>query len=365
MPENTFAGDRNLALPLQRGQEATIGYLGLVSQLDPVLRTEGWPGCFNTDNVITAELNQVTVFFSGVLREVKDSNEAQSSAGIERTPLLVTANRGNSWKVTSPYELVMMDPRRLMDRFAPGTGPVPMGYLITGRFKSSFPEGIEIEVVSSEQDSSDKPKDPNDAGRTKKRIKGLQQAAEDCAVVVFADVDFISDILAYRDFPPFGKTVFGDNSALMMNAIDKLGGSGDLISIRSRGNFRRPFTVVLKIEEQAKDEEREKVANINAQITVFKSELESIRTSVKEEEQEVIGSSIMQKKRDLELKIHQAQRQLRQVKRTRRERIEHLGNILRGFNMLMNPAVILVIAIVLSIYRSVKKRHYISHASDA
>jgi ABC-type uncharacterized transport system involved in gliding motility auxiliary subunit len=184
-------------------------------------------------------------------------------------------------------------------------------------------------------------------------------------VAVFADVDFISDMLAYQNFPPFGKVVVGDNSALMLNAIDKLGGSGDLISIRSRGNFRRPFTVVDKIEEQAVNEEREEVAKINAQIVGFRSELESIRTSVKEEEQEVIGSSIMQKKRDLELKIHQAQRQLRQVKRTRRERIEHLGNILRGFNMLMTPAVILAIAIVLGIYRSVKKRHYISHASDA
>ena len=361
MPENTFAGDKTLALPLRRGQEKTIGFLGLVPQLMP----EGWPGCFNTDNVITAELNQVTVFFAGVLREVEDSNEAESGAGIERTPLLMTTNEGNSWKVTSPYELMMLNPQRLMDRFVPGTAPVPMGYLITGRFKSSFPDGIEIEV-EAEQDSSDKPKDPNDIKKTKKRIKGLKEAAEDCAVAVFADVDFISDMLAYGDsFFGIGKVIVGDNSALMLNAIDKLSGSGDLISIRSRGNFRRPFTVVNKIEEQAKDEEHAEVANINAQIAVFQSKLKSIVASAPEGEEEVIGGSIMQKKRELELKIHQAQRQLRRVKMTRRERIEHLGNILRDFNMLMTPAMILVIAIVLGIYRRVKKRHYISHVSDA
>ncbi len=366
MPENTFAGDRSLALPLRRGQDETIGFLGLIPQLDLELRPEGWPGCFNTDNVITAELNQVRVLFAGVLREVADSNEAnESAAEIERTPLLMTTNQGNSWKVTSPYELMMLNPQRLMGRFIPGTRPVPMGYLITGRFKSSFPDGIEIEV-ESEEDSSDKAEDPNDTAKTKKRIKGLKQAAEDCAVVVFADVDFIRDALAYGD-PFFGiaKIVIGDNSALMLNAIDKLSGSGDLISIRSRGNFRRPFTVVDKIEEQAKDEERAEVENINAQIAGFQSELYSIVASAKEGEQEVIGSSIMQKKRALELKIHQAQRQLREVKMTRRERIEHLGNMLRSFNMLMAPAVILIIAIVLGIYRSVKRRHYISHASDA
>jgi len=303
--------------------------------------------------------------FSGVLREIADSNQAESSAEIERTPLLMTTNQGNSWSITSPYELMMLNPQRLMNRFIPGIAPVPMGYLITGRFKSSFPDGIEIEV-EAEQDSSDKPKDPNDTAKTKKRIKGLKQAAEDCAVVVFADVDFISDLLAYGDsFFGIGKIIVGDNSALMLNAIDKLGGSGDLISIRSRGNFRRPFTVVNKIEEQAKEEERQEVANINAQITGFESELRSILTSAKEGEEEVIGGSIMQKKRELELKIHQAQRQLRQVKMTRRERIEHLGNKLRSFNMLMTPAGTLIVAIVLGIYRSVKKRHYISHASDA
>jgi len=361
MPQNTFAGDRSIMADPRRitrnpRMDRIIGYLSLT----PAGK------CFNTQNVITSELNQVEVLFSGVLREIADSNQAQSGTEIERTPLLMTTNQGNSWKVTSPYELMMLNPQRLMENFAPGTEPVPIGYLITGRFKSSFPDGIEIEV-ESEQGSSDKPKDPNEIPqKIKKRIKGLKQAAGDCAVVVFADVDFISDLLAYVDsFFGIGKIIVGDNSALMLNAIDKLSGSGDLISIRSRGHFERPFTVVDKIEEKARDEERAEVENINAQIAGFQSELRSIVASAKEGEQEVVGSSIMQKKRDLELKIHQAQRDLRQVKMVRRERIEHLGNMLRNFNMLMAPAVILIIAIVLGIHRSVKKRHYISHASDA
>ncbi|MHC4890418.1 MAG: Gldg family protein [Planctomycetota bacterium] len=361
MPQNTFAGDRSIMADPRRitrnpRMDRIIGYLSLTPTGE----------CFNTDQVITAELNQVEVLFSGVLREIADSNQAKSGDEIERTPLLMTTNQGNSWKVTSPYELMMLNPQRLMEKFAPGTEPVPMAYLVTGRFKSSFPECIEIEV-ESEKDSSDKPKDPNDTPtKTKKRIKGLKQASEDCAVVVFADVDFISDLLAYGDsFFGIGKVIIGDNSALILNTIDKLGGSGDLISIRSRGNFKRPFTVVNEIEEQAKNEERAEVANINAQIAGFQSKLSSIMASAKKEEQEVIGSSIMRNKRDLELQIHQAQRQLRQVKKIRRERIEHLGNMLRNFNMLMTPAGTLIIAIVLGIHRSAKKRHYISHASDA
>ena len=75
-----------------------------------------------------------------------------------------------------------------------------------------------------------------------------------------------------------------------------------------------------------------------------------------------MGSSIIEKRRELELKIHQRQRNLREVQKGKREKKESLGNKLRLFNMLLAPAVILVIAIVLGIFRSARKRHYIGHA---
>ncbi len=359
MPENMFAGDKSLMLPWYVGRnrrpEDLVSFLNLV------------PGCFNTNNVITAELNQVRVLFAGVLREVVGSDEQESSAEVQQTPLIMTTNRGNSFAVTSPYELMFLNPSTLMSKFVDGDGvkPVHMAYLVTGRFKSSFPEGIEIEVESGEEESSEEAKDPNDKKKIKKRIAGLKEAQEDCAVVVFSDVDFISDSLAYRDFFVFGKVPNGDNAALMLNVIDDLGGSSDLISIRSRGNFRRPFTVIDRIEEKAEEEEREEVEKINLQIAGFQSELQSILASAKKGEEGVIGSSILQKRKDLELKIHHARRELRNVKMRRRERIESLGNMLQNVNMLTAPTVILVIAILLGIYRSVKKRHYISHASDA
>ena len=347
MPANTFAGDRGLALrtslTINQRPEKIIGFLNLTGS-----------ECFNTDTVITAKLNAVRVLFAGVLREAAEPNEKEQSQ-IERTALITTTNRGNSWSVSSPFELMIPDSSMLMKKFIDGTEPVAMGYLVTGKFKSSFPEGIEIETG---------PEDPNEPEKTKKRITGLTEAEDNCAVVVFADVDFISDMLAYRDFF-FGKTALGDNSALLMNAIDELRGSSDLISIRSRGNFRRPFIVVDEIERQAEAETAEEEAKINAEIAGFQKELKSILASAKEGEEEIIGSSILQKKSILELKIHQAQRQLRQVKMKRRERIEHLGNILRNFNILVAPVVILIIAITLGVRRSVRKRHYISHASDA
>jgi ABC-type uncharacterized transport system involved in gliding motility auxiliary subunit len=358
MPKDTFAGDRGLALTASMSgaerPEKIIGFLNLV------------PPCFNAGNVITANLNQVRILFAGVLKEVEPPSEDKQAgkAPIERTPLITTTGKGNSWTITSSLEMRFLNPSNLMERFVDGNEPVVMGYLVTGKFKSAFPDGINVTVEPNSQESPDQAKDPNNDKKITRHVTGLTRAEQDCAVVVFADVDFISDIIAYRDYF-FGKTVVGDNSALLINTVDDLSGSSDLISIRSRGNFRRPFDVVDEIERKAETETAEEETKINAEITGFQNELNSVIGSTEEKAQEVIGSSILQKKKELELKIHQAKQRLRQVKMKRREQIEHLGNTLRNFNMLMAPAVILVIAIILGVRRSVRKRHYISHASDA
>ena len=211
---------------------------------------------------------------------------------------------------------------------------------------------------SGSEDSSEENK------TVKKKVTGVTEAVEDCTVAVFSDVDLISDMVAYqRTF--IGSMAIGDNGTLLLNTIDELRGSSDLISIRSRGNMKRPFLVVDSIEKQAERETANEEARINAEIVVFQSELNTVISSAKEGDEEIIGSSILQKKKDLEIKLHDAQRKLRNVKMKRRERIESLGNKLRNFNMLMTPAIILIIAIVLGIRRSIRKRHYISHASDA
>jgi ABC-type uncharacterized transport system involved in gliding motility auxiliary subunit len=279
----------------------------------------------------------------------------------------MTSNRGNSWSVTSPYELMFLNPSSLTNKFIDGDGvkPVHIGYLVTGCFKSSFPDGVEIEVESGEEESSEPAADPNAQKKTIKLIPELTVAKENCAVIVFSDVDFISDMLAYRNFFVFGKVPNADNAALMLNAIDDLGGSSDLISIRSRGNFRRPFVVVDRIEKQAEAETARELALIEAKIAGFNSELQSILASAKEGQEEVVGSSILQKRRELELEIQRANSEKRVIQMKRRERIDSLGQKLQRANTLIAPAVILIIAIVVGIRRSIRKRHYISHASDA
>jgi len=355
MPENTFAGDRNLAsvasFRTSQRPERLIGFLELTPEGE----------CFSKKSTITAELNQVRVFFSGVLNEVADSNDANDvGADIERIPLLTTTNRGNTFTVSGPYELspMFMDGPGLMKKFTEGSKPVFMGYQVTGRFKSSFPNGIEVE-----SDSPD-PNDPNETITTTTRVAGLTEAEEDCEVVVFSDVDFISDMMAYQN-SFIGKIVSGDNCTLMLNTIENLQGSSDLAKIRSRGNISRPFLVVDEIERQSEAEKAKEIENINTQIAGFQSELQNVISTAKTGDEEIIDRSILEKKQELELKIRQAQRQLRNVKRTMLDRIAQLSTYFLLMNMGAVPTIIMIVAVVLGVRRSVRKRHYITHASDA
>lgn len=364
MPANTFAGDKSLllaaSLTANQRQQPIMGFLGLKP-----------PECFNQDEVVTADLNFVRMLFAGVLKVNADNSSAASDPNqpegaesekgptITRTPLLTTTSEGNSWSVSSSYELMFPDPERLMSHFVEGSKPVVMGYLLTGRFPSSFPEGIEVEVdVEADED------DPNAPTTTTKHVTGLTEAAEDCAVVVFSDVDFLWDQLAYSN-TFFGPATAGDNSALLLNAIEEISGSGDLISIRSRGNYTRPFEVVERIRREAQEETANRVAVINAQIEGFNQDLQALADNANSDQQEVLGDTIIEKKHDLEMKIYDAQRKLREVQANRSERIEALGNRLRRINIAAVPGVIMVFAVVLGLWRSVRRRHYISHASDA
>lgn len=340
MPDKTFAGDRDLALTATFDSkirpQKIISLLGLTNK------------CFNPDSAISGKLNEVRVLFPGLLKkvDVADSNEVK----IERTPLVSTTAKGNAW-TPDETELIMPDPISYNMHFTDGNTPLYMGYLVIGKFKSAFPGGIKVKNES----------DPNGESR---QLTGLNKANTDCAVVVFGDVDFISDIMAYQD-SYFGKVAAGDNAALLLNAIDELCGSSDLISIRSRGNFKRPFTVVDKIEAEAEKGTAAEEERINKEIDGFREELNKTLASVQKGQEEVVGSSILEKKKEVELKLREAQMRLRDVRMKKRERIEELGNTLRDLNTLPGPVLVLLIAVNLGLWRTIRKRRYISHASDA
>jgi ABC-2 type transport system permease protein len=356
MPEKTFVGDRSLVLEASMGRDAKpekiMGYLMLTRE------------CMNRESAISANLNQVRVLFAGALNPTSQDPKDKAHH-IQLSPLIQTTSHGNVFKNDTMEMTVQYTPGSLIKKFTDGKKPVVMGYQLRGRFKSNFPKGIDVTIDEKKPDENKPPTvAPGTVKKTAtKRITGLKEASAECTVVVFSDVDFISDIIAYqRTFA--GLSVVGDNIALLMNTIEDMTGSNDLIAMRSRGNFQRPFLVVDGIEQEAAKRTAREEEKINAEIAGFQQELQKTVTPENEGDNKLLEKSILEKKKVIEGNIREAQRKLRNVKMEQRKSIEQLGDKLRNLNTWAVPIVILGVAIVLGIRRSVRKRQYVSHMSN-
>jgi ABC-2 type transport system permease protein len=355
MPPMTFAGDVALA------EEGALSPNSRAEKILGILTLTKKEKCFNSDSPVTAMLNTVTVMFPGVLKKLPAQSDGKAPLDIQYAPLIKTTSKGNEWKVGNRDELMSPDYAEFLRRFRDGTEPVVMGYMLTGKFKSAFPNGVEFEEKPAQNDSRNAAKQPP----VKKKLTGIAEAKESCAVAVFADVDFISDLVAYRNHPLFGTMVIGDNSSLVLNTLDDLSGSTALMAVRSRGSYSRPFERVDKIEQEAAARTTQKETEIQAQIKGFEKELNEKLASLDQKENELINKTILTEKRDIELKLREAEKNLRDVKMSKVQQIEKLGVQIKNFCMLPGPALVLVLAVGLGLRRSFKRRNYISHASDS
>ena len=305
--------------------------------------------CMNHNEVVTSPLHDVKVLFAGALRPVEGK-------GVKMTPLLSTTATGNVWKPSNPYELQFPNPEAIRRAVSDGTKPLTLACRLTGKFKSNYPDGIEVEdPAPPAPEGADKDKAKPEP--KKRKLDAVKEASAEGTVLVFADVDMISDILAYRDMF-FGTAQTGDNAPLVFNALDFIAGSGDLIAIRSRGGFQRPFAVVDKIEREADAATADEVAAVNERIKQYQEKLNKLGAAAKEGNEKLIASEAVAERNKVQEDIRKAEKELRQLNARTRARIESLGARLKTHNLVWAPAAVLLIAVALSIVRYIRARRY-------
>jgi ABC-2 type transport system permease protein len=316
--------------------------------------------CINDKDIITAPLHNVRVLFAGALKQVE-------TPGVTVTPLLSTTATGNVWKPASAFEIQYANADTIRRAVSDGTKPVMLACRITGKFRSNFPDGLEVEVKDEEKKD---PAAPQDAEKDKpkeeaklKKIEGIKEASSEGAILVFADVDMIADILAYRDMF-FGTAQSGDNAPLVFNSLDFLSGSSDLISMRSRGGFNRPFTVVDKIEREADARTSDEVNKLNDRIKDYQEKLTKLGASANEGNQRIVANEAVAERKKVEDDIRKAKKELRVLNAEKRVRIEALGARLKTHNLLWAPLGVLIIAIALAVVRFIRARRYVARRAS-
>ena len=146
---------------------------------------------------------------------------------------------------------------------------------------------------------------------------------------------------------------WADNAGFLVNALENLSGSEDLINIRSRGRFSRPFTKVEALRRNAEEQ-------FLAQQQVLEEQLEETESKLLEMEQMRgdADSAILSEEQAQELARFQDEKikirkELRDVQHQLDRDIESLGAELKMINIFLVP---LLLTLLLVFMRFIRKR---------
>ncbi len=207
------------------------------------------PENFAAGDVITNEIESMNLASAGSLKP-------KAGATTKFTPLITT----------SP-EAMLIDTEKLKNRpdffglirdFKPAGVPYTLAARISGPAPSAFPDGPPTDKASKQDGDGGEPKEePKEKDDAAKKSPHLGKSKSDINVIVVADADMLRDQFWVELQQFFGQVIaipIANNIDFVINALDNLAGSDELIGLRSRGVSQRPFERVVDLTRAAEIE---------------------------------------------------------------------------------------------------------------
>ena len=313
----------------------------------------------NREDVVTAELGNLTFGTAGALVTVPD-------AGLTVSPLAMTTPSGAGLVETEKVG-PMADIESLVREFRPDGTSYVLAARIGGKAASAFPEGPPLPDTADEEGAGE------GEGTGEGEGAGAESGAEDSGtpaepvpdhldegeihVIVVGDTDFLQDQFWVQRQNIFGQSIpipISANGSFVINALDNLTGSGDLIGIRSRGRFLRPFTVVNELRQDAELRFREKEKELLQRLKETEARLSELRTGEGDE----IVLTEDQRNAIIEFTEERVRirRELRDVRHSLRKDIETLETSLKFINIGLVPIVIGIGGLLAGLHRMRRRR---------
>ncbi|MDA8018381.1 MAG: Gldg family protein [Thermoanaerobaculia bacterium] len=234
-------------------------------------------------------------------------------------------------------------------------GDLALAYMVRGKLPSAFPNGADLPGGTPAPPPGLPPGvqlPPPDGPTTRVEAVPAEERAES-TVLVFADVDFISDPLAFQN-TILGAVAQGDNYKILLNGVDYLFGSQELTKVRANKSIRRPFTLFDEIEEEADAASLERESALRAEIEQFQEELR--------DKQSTAGNVALLKKQvqdevdDLNRRIREADRELREIRKDKRSALEGEEYRVRFAVMGAMPLLVFLLGMTLFVRRRLQMR---------
>jgi ABC-type uncharacterized transport system involved in gliding motility auxiliary subunit len=288
---------------------------------------------------VTSQLKQINLATAGILQPTPDAS----------TSFQVLMHTGpESMQVDRIRVAMQPDPTGLMDSFVSGGEPLTLAARISGPIKTAYPEGLpEAPVAEGEAPPPILPM-PSTGWRTDGEAN----------ILVIADADMLKDQWWVNIQNFFGQQIAqptANNSDFLINSLDNLTGNSDLISLRSRQGFERPFTRVEEIREASEARFRAEEEQLEQEL----AEAEKRLAELQSKKEGAVSSLIITPEERAEIdkfkqKRIETRKKLRDVKYSLKKDIDALGTRIKFYNFLV-PLMVALAGIAFWIYRSTAK----------
>jgi ABC-type uncharacterized transport system involved in gliding motility auxiliary subunit len=327
-------GDNRYALSISAGfGQRPVRHLGLIG---------AGQGSMDADDVITAGLGTINLGTAGYFRTREDS-------AAQLQPLLTSSTEAAP--MSAAQFMFLSDPQTLLDGFSPTGETYVLAARLTGPLNTAFPDGRPAPSAEGAEDEQ--------SGETTDSGADHRSSAESANVILVSDVDILSDRLWVQVQNFLGQrlaTAFANNGDFLINALDNLSGSAELIGIRARASYSRPFTTVDALRREADAEFRQTEQRLQAELAETEQRLSELQAARTDE-----GSLLMSDEQRAEIQRFLDQqvsirRELRAVQRNLDRSIEQLGTALKVINIGLMPVLLTVVTLLVVVLRRGKGR---------
>jgi ABC-type uncharacterized transport system involved in gliding motility auxiliary subunit len=179
-------------------------------------------------------------------------------------------------------------------------------------------------------------------------------------LIVFADSDMLSDFLWVRLQNFFGQQLaqaYASNGDAVQNALGNLSGSADLISVRGRATFTRPFERVERLRRTANERFHAKEQELEQQLRETEEKLTALQAKGEKSPAALLVSPEQEQEIEhFRLEKLRIRKELRAVRAGLDADIKNLGTRLKLINIVGVPVLFALIALALAAWRRQRRR---------
>lgn len=306
------------SIPVERGGQA-VPHVGILS-------LEG--DAINREQNVIADLENVNIASAGALSQAAGSST-------QFVPLLFSSKQTDVMDVQQ-YATIG-NHAELLGKMKPSDHRYVFAAWVSGAVKTAFPAG--------------KPADSHFASTP------LTESREPIQVIVVADTDLLTDRMWVDSQDYYGQIVatpFAGNGDMVVNMVDALGGSTDLISLRSRGSFKRPFTRVDALEKAASNSLREQQDALTQALNDTEKKITALNAPA-QEGAEAVASGLTPEQQQALTQFQQEKlrirKKLRDVQHQLDADVDRLGRQLKVINIVTVPLLLTLVALMMAWWR--------------